>query len=79
LSLGFPRKPLDLREGFFDGAEVRRVGPQVQQLSSSFLDQLFGPLALASRSWRALRFKKGKTNTPSKFFGNSSPPAQMEI
>jgi hypothetical protein len=36
---GLSQDVLDLRESFFDGIEVRRVGRQVEQLASPLLDQ----------------------------------------
>src|ERR671921_1077345 len=44
--LGFAEEVLYLREGFFDGVKVRRVGRQVQELCSSLLDQYAHPLSL---------------------------------
>jgi hypothetical protein len=42
---GFAHKPLDLREGFFYGVEIRRVGRQVDELAASLFDQLAYPFA----------------------------------
>lgn len=44
LGLGFMQKPRDLLEGFIDQVEVRGIVRRVQQVASSFLDQLLDPL-----------------------------------
>src|SRR5215210_7830099 len=40
---GLPKDVLDLREGFFDGVEIRGVGRQVDEITPSVLDELLYP------------------------------------
>jgi hypothetical protein len=46
--LAFTKEALDLGEGFFDRVEVRGVGRQVQQLTTSPFDNLSYPLSFMS-------------------------------
>ena len=43
---GLLQQRLDLREGLFDGREIRRIGRQKQQRAALALDQFAHPLSL---------------------------------
>jgi hypothetical protein len=47
--LGTPKERLDLREGFLDRVEVRRVGRQVPELRPTGFDRLTGTVAEVDR------------------------------